>query len=172
MLEKFGPSIYIPVADYSGTITGGYLRSLEGRGHLTDLGTSPFMWFGNFKERPPVIFMAEGPLDAAAISRAGGCCLSICTSAVNSYQIEWLRALSCVWNFIVLFIHDNDDQDQGKKGAELTIKRLSYLNIKGVMYSTPFGAGDPGDLYGESAFEKWIQSWIKIYTEKINANLC
>ena len=158
-LKSFGLSFYVPIYDWAGRMVGGYLRSLEGSRHLTDMGTAPFFFSEYLVEGVALIFIVEGPLDLFSVVKWRAPSMAMMTSGISKFQLDWLKLMRCSgWEFKLIFIRDNDENQAGLKGTTKSVSKCSKIGIEAYTFPTPFGEGDPGDLYGDVRFGSWIKS--------------
>ena len=140
------------------------MRWLKSDHKLCTLGVSPFIFPTDLDKdaRPRVIVLVEGMLDLISVQQAYPHVYALGSSALNRFQIEWLRLMRVSgWYFDVLIYTDNDERDQGYRAALETARECSKLGIQPNVVRTPFEADDPGALVGDPRFKESVRKTVQ-----------
>lgn len=166
------PWLIYPLRNQQRTIDGFYARSIkpaESRApfdfqHYHSFGEIPFFNPDHF-QWGPTLFQVEGLLDTLS---TGLWCPSVVgnfSNAMNNHQIEWLTERYKEKKFkriVIIRDHDvkEDGRDPGKVGALASLKKLERIGIPATSVRTPFGAKDPGDLFGSELYGDFINNYL------------
>jgi len=161
-LRMKAPAIYVPVKDWAGTLVGGYFRSIEGRYHHEDMGSSPF-FFSESREKSDTVVLVEGMLDLYSVELWHPSVFGIGSSSLSLFQIDWLRLMYATgWQPVLFFMYDSDPSNQaGLVGANKSINLCSKHGIQAYRVPTPYGEKDPGDLYGDRRLGSVIDQYMR-----------
>lgn len=146
------------VFDINQQQTGIYLRSMTDRSHCEERNCSPFFFCPWFAPHP-VLVLVEGYLDMMSVARVHPCVVAMGGVALTKEQSYWLAMMHrCDIFSMVLMIRDVEPSGTGGKGAAHTRDLLADVSVPVVVFPTPIGAKDPGELYRSAAWEQWLDS--------------
>lgn len=161
----YEPSILFPFIDFLGRISGFYIRSTVSKStHHHYLGAMPFAT--SKTPNKGVLLVVEGLADLLSIHDITPFTAASMSNGLTSYQCDWIYILY-KFGFItrVVMIRDNDHRSDkrspGLTGALASKSKLDKLSVPFIHYTTPFGAKDPGELYGSNEFRRLVTAWTR-----------
>jgi len=162
-LDRKAPAIYVPLYDWSEELIGGYFRSIEGRFHHEDMGSTPF-FFSKSREHSDVVVCVEGMLDLFSVEIWHPTVFGMGSASLSSFQMDWIRLMDVSgWKPTFFFLYDSDPENMaGLNGANKSVELCSKYGIQAYRVPTPYGEKDPGDLYGDQRLGSVIEQYMRV----------